>query len=213
MPTFFIHGRRDEPWRTGDRVTEDEEGYFCVEGRTDDVIISAGYRIGPFEVESALVTDPAVAEAAAVAAPDHVSRPAARWSWSCATVTSPATCWPASCRITPRARPPPHPASSTSPPSCHMLSGKISVPSQTRKLSGMANRLASETSPYLLQHKDNRLRTRYLVGEEGLAGSRDEDWLILLSIGDLGWPLVPRDGARVVHTDVDRTPTNQQFRT
>ena len=72
VPTFFIDGRRDRPWRTGDRVSEDEDGYLWFEGRTDDVIISAGYRIGPFEVESALVSHPAVAEAAAVAAPDEV---------------------------------------------------------------------------------------------------------------------------------------------
>ena len=51
---------------------QDEDGYLWFEGRTDDVIISAGYRIGPFEVESALVAHPAVAEAAAVAAPDEV---------------------------------------------------------------------------------------------------------------------------------------------
>jgi len=60
----------DELWRTGDRVDEDDEGYLWFEGRSDDVIVSAGYRIGPFEVESALVAHPAVAEAAAVAAPD-----------------------------------------------------------------------------------------------------------------------------------------------
>jgi acyl-coenzyme A synthetase/AMP-(fatty) acid ligase len=69
IPTFFL----DAPpgtWRTGDRVREDEDGYLWFEGRSDDVIISAGYRIGPFEVESALVSHPAVAEAAAVAAPD-----------------------------------------------------------------------------------------------------------------------------------------------
>jgi acyl-coenzyme A synthetase/AMP-(fatty) acid ligase len=72
LPTFFIDGDRDRPWRTGDRVGEDEDGYLWFEGRTDDVIISAGYRIGPFEVESALVAHPAVAEAAAVAAPDEV---------------------------------------------------------------------------------------------------------------------------------------------
>ncbi len=72
VPTFFIDGERDRPWRTGDRVREDDEGYLWFEGRTDDVIISAGYRIGPFEVESALVAHPAVAEAAAVAAPDEV---------------------------------------------------------------------------------------------------------------------------------------------
>jgi len=72
VPTFFADGPRDRPWRTGDRVSEDEDGYLWFEGRTDDVIISAGYRIGPFEVESALVSHPAVAEAAAVAAPDEV---------------------------------------------------------------------------------------------------------------------------------------------
>ena len=69
VPTFFLDGPPG-PWRTGDRVREDEDGYLWFEGRTDDVIISAGYRIGPFEVESALVSHPAVAEAAAVAAPD-----------------------------------------------------------------------------------------------------------------------------------------------
>ena len=72
VPTFFLDGDRDRPWRTGDRVREDEDGYLWFEGRTDDLIISAGYRIGPFEVESALVSHPAVAEAAAVASPDDV---------------------------------------------------------------------------------------------------------------------------------------------
>src|ERR687898_768901 len=72
VPTFFMDGERQRPWRTGDRVREDEDGYLWFEGRTDDVIISAGCRIGPFEVESALVSHPAVAEAAAVAAPDEL---------------------------------------------------------------------------------------------------------------------------------------------
>ena len=58
-------------WRTGDRVRADADGFLWFEGRADDTIISAGYRIGPFEVESALVSHPAVAEAAAVAAPDE----------------------------------------------------------------------------------------------------------------------------------------------
>jgi acetyl-CoA synthetase len=89
VPTFFLgylgdHVRRDrdgawrvedrrasEPWQTGDRVVQDEHGWLYFEGRADDVIVSAGYRIGPFEVESALVAHPAVAEAAAVAAPDE----------------------------------------------------------------------------------------------------------------------------------------------
>ena len=60
----------DGPWRTGDRVTRDEQGFLHFVGRTDDVIISAGYRIGPFEVESALGSHAAVAEAAVVGAPD-----------------------------------------------------------------------------------------------------------------------------------------------
>ncbi len=75
-PTFFVSYLDGTPapesarWRTGDRVQQDEHGYLYFEGRTDDVIISAGYRIGPFEVESALVSHTAVAEAAVVAAPD-----------------------------------------------------------------------------------------------------------------------------------------------
>jgi acyl-coenzyme A synthetase/AMP-(fatty) acid ligase len=78
VPTFLLGYRGEDgitappagPWRTGDRVTRDEDGYLFFEGRSDDVIISAGYRIGPFEVESALVEHAAVAEAAVVAAPD-----------------------------------------------------------------------------------------------------------------------------------------------
>jgi acyl-coenzyme A synthetase/AMP-(fatty) acid ligase len=75
VPTFFLGYLGEDPpeglWHTGDRVRRDEEGYLYFEGRTDDVIISAGYRIGPFEVESALVAHPAVAEAAAVSSPDE----------------------------------------------------------------------------------------------------------------------------------------------
>jgi acyl-coenzyme A synthetase/AMP-(fatty) acid ligase len=76
-PTFFVAqlggdpAPEDSPWHTGDRVRREEDGYLYFEGRTDDLIISAGYRIGPFEVESALVSHPAVAEAAVVAAPDE----------------------------------------------------------------------------------------------------------------------------------------------
>ena len=58
-----------EFYRTGDLASRDEENYFFFEGRADDIIISAGYRIGPFEVEDALVGHEAVAEAAAVASP------------------------------------------------------------------------------------------------------------------------------------------------
>ncbi len=74
-PTFFSRYLDGEPfagewWPTGDVVREDEDGYLYHEGRNDDLILSAGYRIGPSEVESALASHPAVAEAAAVAAPD-----------------------------------------------------------------------------------------------------------------------------------------------
>jgi acyl-coenzyme A synthetase/AMP-(fatty) acid ligase len=61
---------RGDWYQTGDRAYRDEDGYFWFVGRDDDVIISAGYRIGPFEVESALIEHPDVLEAAAIAAPD-----------------------------------------------------------------------------------------------------------------------------------------------
>jgi acyl-coenzyme A synthetase/AMP-(fatty) acid ligase len=74
-PTFFsryLDGERFEGewWPTGDLVRVDADGYLFFEGRDDDIILSSGYRIGPTEVESALLSHPAVAEAAAVAAPD-----------------------------------------------------------------------------------------------------------------------------------------------
>ncbi len=71
VPTFFLDAPRGT-WRTGDRAREDDDGYLWFDARTDDVIISSGYRIGPFEVESALLSHPSVGEAAVVAAPDDV---------------------------------------------------------------------------------------------------------------------------------------------
>ncbi len=63
----------DRRWYiTGDTASRDEEGYFHFSARDDDIIIMAGYRIGPFEVESTIVTHPAVAEAAVIAVPDEV---------------------------------------------------------------------------------------------------------------------------------------------
>ena len=59
-----------EWFHTKDAAEVDDDGYVWYSGRADDVIISAGYRIGPFEVESACVEHPAVKEAAAVASPD-----------------------------------------------------------------------------------------------------------------------------------------------
>ena len=74
VPTFFDgYLGADSPaglWATGDLVDRDEDGYLWFRGRSDDVIVSSGYRIGPAEVESALQSHAAVAEAAVVAAPD-----------------------------------------------------------------------------------------------------------------------------------------------
>jgi acyl-coenzyme A synthetase/AMP-(fatty) acid ligase len=69
-PAATEASRRGDWYVTGDRAYVDADGYFWFVGRADDVIISAGYRIGPFEVESALVEHPAVAEAAVVAKGD-----------------------------------------------------------------------------------------------------------------------------------------------
>jgi acetyl-CoA synthetase len=57
---------------TGDLAYKDEEGYYWFVGRADDVIKSSGYRIGPFEVESALMTHPAVVECAITGVPDEI---------------------------------------------------------------------------------------------------------------------------------------------
>ncbi|HPE27620.1 MAG TPA: AMP-binding protein, partial [Saccharofermentans sp.] len=59
-------------YNTGDTAWRDSDGYFWFEGRNDDVIKCSGYRIGPFEVESALMTHPSVLECAVTAAPDPV---------------------------------------------------------------------------------------------------------------------------------------------
>jgi acetyl-CoA synthetase/medium-chain acyl-CoA synthetase len=71
-PEAMARGFKGDWYLTGDRATRDADGYFWFVGRADDVIISAGYRIGPFEVESALVEHPAVVESAVVASPDPV---------------------------------------------------------------------------------------------------------------------------------------------
>ncbi len=62
---------REGWYLTGDRAYVDEDGYFWFVGRSDDVILTSGYRIGPFEVESALIEHPAVAESAVVSSPDE----------------------------------------------------------------------------------------------------------------------------------------------
>ena len=74
---YLNDGMMHEVWHdgvyyTGDVAWRDEDGYFWFVGRADDVIKSSGYRIGPFEVESALVEHPAVVECAVTAAPDPI---------------------------------------------------------------------------------------------------------------------------------------------
>lgn len=64
--------RRDQWWRMGDTGIKDEDGYLWFVGRADDVITSAGYRIGPGEIEDCLCKHPAVSLAAAVGIPDDV---------------------------------------------------------------------------------------------------------------------------------------------
>ena len=81
MPVGMFHGYHKDPeltactwhdgvYRTGDVAWRDEDGYLWFVGRTDDVIKSSGYRIGPFEVESALIEHPAVLECAVTGVPD-----------------------------------------------------------------------------------------------------------------------------------------------
>lgn len=84
-PLFWFHGYWNDEKKTkekfvgngryctaGDTVSMDEDRYFYFSGRSDDIILCAGYRIGPFEVESALIKHPAVAEAAVVGIPDEL---------------------------------------------------------------------------------------------------------------------------------------------
>ncbi|XP_023379588.1 acyl-coenzyme A synthetase ACSM3, mitochondrial [Pteropus vampyrus] len=71
-PTKTASTLRGNYYITGDRGYMDEDGYFWFIARSDDIISSSGYRIGPFEVESALIGHPAVAESAVVSSPDPI---------------------------------------------------------------------------------------------------------------------------------------------
>ena len=71
-PELTFEAYHDDIYHTGDVAWRDEDGYFWFVGRTDDVIKSSGYRIGPFEVESALMTHPAVVECAITGEPDEI---------------------------------------------------------------------------------------------------------------------------------------------
>ena len=80
LPSLFKHYYKDEErtkkafrgnyYLTGDRASKDEDNYYWFQGRSDDIIISSGYTIGPFEVEDALIKHSAVKECAVVASPD-----------------------------------------------------------------------------------------------------------------------------------------------
>lgn len=59
-------------FESGDLASKDEDGYFWFQGRDDDVILTSGERVGPFEIESKLVEHPAIAEAAVIGKPDPV---------------------------------------------------------------------------------------------------------------------------------------------
>lgn len=76
VPTFFLgydgEPVPDGPWHTGDQVRADDDGWLYFEARADDVIVSAGYRIGPAEVESTMLGHPAVREVAVIGTPDAV---------------------------------------------------------------------------------------------------------------------------------------------
>ena len=63
---------KDDVYHTGDMAWRDEEGYFWYVGRTDDLIKSSGYRIGPFEIESVLMEIPYIVECAVTGVPDPV---------------------------------------------------------------------------------------------------------------------------------------------
>lgn len=63
---------KGEWYTTGDRAYKDDDGHFWFVGRADDIILTSGYRIGPFEVESVLIEHPAVKESAVVASPDEI---------------------------------------------------------------------------------------------------------------------------------------------
>ena len=71
-PDRTMSVNRGDWYLTGDRAYVDEDGYFWFIGRCDDVILTSGFRIGPFEVESALIEHPAVAESAVVSSPDKI---------------------------------------------------------------------------------------------------------------------------------------------
>ena len=155
-PTFFsryLDGERFEGewWPTGDLVRDDDDGYLFFEGRDDDIILSSGYRIGPIEVESALLSHPAVAEAAAVAAPDPERGAVVRAIVVLRDGASRSRAsWPASCRSTASARPPPtsSPASSSSPTSCRRpAAARSSGPQLRGGLSACGERLGGVDRP------------------------------------------------------------------
>ena len=89
---------RDGWYYTGDKAWRDGDGYLWFEGRDDDVITSSAYRIGPFEVESALIEHPAVVEAAVVGKDDpERTQIVTAFVVLAAGLRAAATSWPRSC--------------------------------------------------------------------------------------------------------------------
>ena len=106
---------------TGDGARRDEDGYFWIMGRIDDVLNVAGHRLGTMEVESALVSHPAVAEAAVVGRPDELKGQAiAAFVTPRGRLHAGATSWRRSCASTSprRSAPSPGPTRSASPTRC-----------------------------------------------------------------------------------------------
>ena len=179
-------------------MREDDDGYLWFEGRTDDVIISAGYRIGPFEVESALISHPAVAEAAAVAAPDEERGQVVRAVVVLRDGHEPGD------DAGPRAAGAREGGDRALQVPAHRGVRRVAAEDRERQDQARAScdaraepvplrgslptgircptASAGETSPYLLQHKDNPVDW-YPWGEEALGRARAEDKPILLSIG------------------------------
>ena len=145
-PTFFsryLDGERFEGewWPTGDLVTEDDDGFLFFEGRNDDIISSSGYRIGPTEVEAALLSHPAVADAAAVAAPDPGTRQRRPRDRRPPRPRAQRGAGHRAARALPAPRPPPtrRPASSTSSTSCRRRpAARSSAPSCAPKRAAAA---------------------------------------------------------------------------
>ena len=148
-----------EWFHTKDAAELDEDGYVWYAGRADDVIISAGYRIGPFEVESACVEHPAVKEAAAVASPDPRRGDIVKAFIVLASGTRPATSSPtrSSSSCASATRPTPTRARSSSSTTCprrsRARSAGSSCASGARAKEGRGEGLVPALPDYVLRNR------------------------------------------------------------